>query len=137
MAPEDLLERLAVTLRKEVGPAVEGDYQRTQAFMGAVVLEKIARQLRLADTHRADDDQDTTTMFADLDALLPPDGTPPDLRQAFGNARASVTTSALGQFIESLYAARADLGDPVFTAALARVRSTLRARIDREMEYAR
>ena len=38
MTPSDLLERLAVTFKTEVGPAIEVDYPRTQAFLSAVVL---------------------------------------------------------------------------------------------------
>jgi hypothetical protein len=40
--PPELLGRLATTLREEIGPSVNGGYPRTQAFMAAVVLEKVA-----------------------------------------------------------------------------------------------
>jgi hypothetical protein len=39
MEPEQLLERLATTLRRQIGPAVAEPYPRTQAFMASVVLE--------------------------------------------------------------------------------------------------
>ena len=38
LAPAELLERMAPTLRKEIGPAVDGEYPRTQAFMAAQVF---------------------------------------------------------------------------------------------------
>ena len=47
LAPDELLERIARTLKKEIGPAVEDAYPKTQAFMAAVVLQKLAGQLRL------------------------------------------------------------------------------------------
>ena len=40
------------------------------------------------------------------------------------------------RLIEALYAHRDALGAPTFDAALRRVRATLRARVDRQMEYA-
>ena len=51
MTPSELLERLAVTFRSEVGPAIEAEYPRTQAFISAVVLQKLARQLDLETEH--------------------------------------------------------------------------------------
>jgi hypothetical protein len=53
-APADeLLERVARTLREQVGPAVEEPFAKTQAFMAAVILDKLAGQLR----HRDADEQ--------------------------------------------------------------------------------
>ena len=56
--PDELLERLARTLKKEIGPAVGDAYPKTQAFMAAVVLQKLAGQLRLADEHAAASQRD-------------------------------------------------------------------------------
>ena len=44
--------------------------------------------------------------------------------------------AALCTLIETLYASRAELGAARFDALLGRVRETLRASIDRRMEYA-
>ena len=51
MNPDQLLERIATTLKRDIGPAVLGDYPKTQAFMAAVVLQKLGRQLGLLHMH--------------------------------------------------------------------------------------
>ena len=50
MRPDDLLARLAATLRGEIGPAVVDPFAKTQAFMAAVILERLGRQLGLAES---------------------------------------------------------------------------------------
>ena len=56
-----------------------------------------------------------------------------DAVQALTRSRDAAALCAL---IEALYASRAELGDARFDALLGRVRDTLRASIDRRMEYA-
>ena len=57
--PADLLDRMAATLRTEIGPAVEEPFAKTQAFMAAVILGKLAGQLRgaEADARTADEER--------------------------------------------------------------------------------
>ena len=131
----DLMQRIAATLRRDVGPAVTDDYARTQAFMSAVVLEKLATQLMSESAHVAADATDATTMCDDLQRLLP-DRVPATVRDALEAVIAdSGGVDALNHLVAALYAARSALGKSDFDAALGRVRATLRARIDREMEY--
>ena len=40
MSPDELLRRLAQTLKHEIAPAVGEAYPKTQAYMASVVLEK-------------------------------------------------------------------------------------------------
>ena len=135
MAPDELLARMATTLRTEIGPVVEGTYQRTQAFMAAVVLEKSALEVRLGTEHAAADEHDTRTMLGDVEAMLL--SAPAPLRTALDAAAASPDADALCTLINALYGTRAALGDDAFAAALGRVRVALRASIDRRMEIAR
>ena len=48
LAPDELLDAIAGTLRQQVGPAVAEPFAKTQAFMAAVILEKLAGDLRVA-----------------------------------------------------------------------------------------
>jgi len=66
MSPGKLLERIAATLRRDIGPAVGAAYPRTQAFMAAVVLQKLGRQLALAEAHGAADAAEMKALIADL-----------------------------------------------------------------------
>ena len=134
MTPEELLERMAGTLRHEIGPAVAEPFPKTQAFMASVILEKLARQLRLADAHARADREDRAALVDDLEGRLGASA-PPRVRVALAAARDG-DDAALCELVEALYASRDELGTERFEALLARVRRTLRARLDRQLEFA-
>ena len=135
LAPAALLERIARTLKADIGPAVEAAYPKTQAFMAAVVLQKLAGQLRLADDHAAAGRRDLQELAAELAGELDTT-TPPSLRAAVQALDRNRDTASVSRLIEALYAARSELGEERFTSFIGRVRARLRARIDREMVYA-
>ena len=135
MQPEELLERMARTLRSDIAPAIADPYPKTQAFMASVILEKLARQLRLADAHARADREDQAALVDDL-ARLVGSATPPRLADALKKQAADEGAAALGQLVEALYAERDELGPQRFDELLGRVRRTLRARLDRQLEYA-
>ena len=135
MNHDELLLRIAKTLKQDIGPAVEAAYPKTQAFMAAVVLEKVARQLQLAPEHVAADNTDITALVTDLTHLAPK-GLPSAIQDAISALSARADQSALSNLIEVLYANKTALGDESFNLVLARVREVLRARVDRQMVYA-
>ena len=138
LAPDALLERIARTLKKEIGPAVEAVSPKTQAFMASVVLQKLAGQLRLADEHAAAGRRDLQELATELAGELDTASvdTPPSLRAAVHTVRHDLDTASVSGLIETLYATRSELGEERFASLLSRVRTQLRARIDREMVYA-
>jgi hypothetical protein len=136
MSPDELLKRLAATLKQDIAPAVAADYPRTQAFMTAVVLQKLAEQLRLADAHATAERRERRELLDDLSRLLPHDDSPEALRSALEAMRADRGNPSLCRFIETLYAWRGALGERRFETVLGRVRQTLRSRLDRQMAYA-
>ena len=138
LAPDELLERIARTLKKDIGPAVEAAYPKTQAFMAAVVLQKLAGQLRLADDHAAASRHDLQELATELAGELETaaGGTPPSLQAAVHTVRQDCDTASVSRLIETLYATRSELGEERFARLIGRVRTRLRARIDREMVYA-
>jgi hypothetical protein len=130
----ELLERIATLVRQDIAPAVEADYPRTQAFMSAVVLQKLARQLSLREVHRAADASDVARLAADL--ALAAEAVPEAVAHGLAALSTQPAPAALCTLVAALYAARDELGDERFTAMLGRVRQTLRAQIDRRLEYA-
>lgn len=133
LSPDQLLNRLADTLRERIGPEVGEPYAKTQAFMAAVVLTRVSSQLRLAAGHAAADRQDHILLVADIDRLLPPTS-PQRLHMAVKAVRDDHTNMSI--LLEALYASRDELGDEAFDALLKRVRKSLRSRLDRQLEYA-
>jgi hypothetical protein len=131
-APDELLDAVADTLRREVGPAVGDPFAKTQAFMAAVVLQKLAGQLRAASV---DADVDRETLVAEARAALGATP-PPAVAAALDVLTRDGATAAWRAVVTSLYAARGELGPARFDAALARVRVGLRARLDHVLAYA-
>ena len=135
MSPDELLRRIAQTLKQEIGPAVLEAYPKTQAFMASVVLEKLARQLELAPAHAAAERTEVTALEGDLNALFA-NGAPAGVAAAIAGLASEPNSIGLNAVVEALYAARGELGTERFEQALGRVRQTLRAGVDRQMVYA-
>ena len=136
MSPDELLQRIATTLKRDIGPAIQAEYPKTQSFMAAVVLEKLGRQLGLERAHRAADAADLCALLDDLRGVLGGGETPTRVTDAIQTLARAHDAAALCTLIEALYASRAELGAVRFDALLGRVRETMRASIDRRMEYA-
>jgi len=136
MTDDKLLQRIARTLREEIGPAVNVEYPKTQAFMASVVLQKLGQQLGLSRLHRDAQRADVDALISDLDSALHARSAPLSVQHAFAEFRQARSDPALCRLIESLYAARAELGDRRFSELLGRVRQTLRASVDRQLEFA-
>ena len=136
MSPDELLQRIATTLKRDIGPAIQAEYPKTQSFMAAVVLEKLGRQLGLERAHRAADAADLRALLDDLRGVLGGGEMPASVTGAVQTLTRTRDAAALCALIETLYASRAELGAARFDALLGRVRETLRASIDRRIEYA-
>jgi hypothetical protein len=137
MNQADLLTRIAATMRADVGPAVDDEYAKTQAFMAAVVLQKVARELVTADAHRAANDGDYRALADDLDAELGSiRAVPGAVTAAMTRFRDDHSSESLSELIAALYTTRSELG-ATFAPLLSRVRRTLRAVLDRRLESAR
>ena len=131
MPTDEMLNRLATILRQRIGPEIGEPYAKTQAFMAAVVLQKLARQVNLLEQHTAANSKDSGLLISDLVQLLAIDS-PKQLRvtlDAVQNKDASISI-----FIEALYASRNELGQDRFEIILNRVRRSLRSRLDRQLE---
>ena len=135
MGPEDLLERIAATLRQDIGPAVSEPFAKTQAFMAAVILEKLAREARSYETRVTADAVEAGAMVDDLRAGFGTSPVPPALDRALTEVAAG-EDGGLSRLVGAAYAARPALGDDRFDEVLARIRLTLRARLDRQLAYA-
>jgi hypothetical protein len=132
----DLLQRIAQVLRQDIGPAVEAEYPRTQAFMASVVLQKLSRQLALASEHAAAETDDLTALRADLRELLARASAPAAVSAAVETLGTARDQAALCRLIEAVYAARPALGEARFATLLGRIRQTLRRSVDRRMAVA-
>lgn len=136
MAPDELLARLSSTLRHDIGPAVVEPFPKTQAFMASVILEKLSAQIRLAPAHAEAEAADLAALAADLPGLFGRAPVPPAVAAAADRLSTGDGAAALSALVAALWAERDALGADRFDVVLARARTTMRARVDRQMEYA-
>ncbi len=136
MNEADLLARIADTLRRDIGPAVTDEFAKTQAFMAAVVLQKLAAQLAHTDAHARAQRADMDALIADLEIARTASVLPQTSEQAITTLVRQRDKAALSDLVAALYADREPMGDDLFAQLLNRVRRTLRAEIDRRLVYA-
>ncbi len=122
-----MLNEVIASLRNVIAPAIADPYPKTQAYMAAVILEMVARQVEertdLGTAKRA-------AIELSFEALA--------RNEAVGRLVADLPRNEGGlcQLIERLYAERQHLGEELFTTANKRVRETLRALLDQDLKVA-
>ncbi|HEX4210970.1 MAG TPA: hypothetical protein VHY56_11290 [Candidatus Binataceae bacterium] len=115
-------------MRNVIGPAVTEPFQKSQAYMAAVVLEFVARQVE----ERSDiAEEKQTALHALFQDLL----RSPETNTVVAAAHAE-TEAALCEVIERIYQNRETMGDEAFVIANRRVRQTLRQLLDQELKIA-
>jgi hypothetical protein len=122
------LDEIVMSLRTVIAPGIADPYPKAQAYMAAVILELVSRQveerrdLELAKARALD------ALFDELPGLLG-DHTLPGPDDAGAEAR-------LCRVIDWLYAERARLGPERFASVNTRVRRTLRQLLDEDLKVA-
>jgi hypothetical protein len=128
LSARHLLEEVVASLRTVIAPAIVEPYPKSQAYMAAVILEFVSRQVE--ERHDIDEEKTHTLneLFQDLSSLLA--GKEP--------AVASIPDQEahLCRLIEWLYAEKDRLGPETFAAANQRVRAALRQLLDQELKVA-
>lgn len=132
MEPDEVLGRISATLREQVGPEIADPFARTQAYMAAVVLEKLAGQISRSGADAAADEADRRALGDDLVAMIGSDA-PAPVTAAIAALPGSGT--AVAELVAALYSERAHLGPERFDALLGRVRRTMRAGLERRLQY--
>ena len=122
-----LFDEVIVSLRNVIAPAIAEPYPKAQAYMAAVILEFIARQV----DERVDLAEGKQLALDALFASLPSISA---VKRVSGSGAAS--EAHLCELIERLYAERESLGEEVFTTANRLVRETLRQLLDQDLKVA-
>jgi len=121
-----LLDEVIASLRNVIGRAVEDPYAKAQAFMAAVILEFVARQVE----ERGDVERGRhSALAAAFDDLARIPGVEPLIHHDGPPGAAQLST-----LIERLYTERPRLGESTFAAANKRVRGALRELLDQELK---
>ncbi len=125
---KQLINDVVTALREVIAPAVTEPYAKSQAYMAAVVLEFVARQVE----ERGDLEEQKHSVMMDL--LRDLSGMP----EMEGILRGDqLDEKVLCDLIEQLYANRSRLGEETFSATNRRVRQALRQLLDQDLKVAR
>ena len=115
-------------MRTVIAPAISEPYPKAQAYMAAVILEFVSRQVEERGDIAQGKEQALASLFEDLSKLLSD--------QPLEDREGEDQEARLCRVIEQLYAQRSRLGEDVFTTANQRVRHTLRQLLDEELKVA-
>ena len=128
LSAQRFLDEVIAALRNVIAPAISDPYPKAQAYMAAVILEFVSRQVEERSDIAMGKEQALHALFADLSRLLDDK----ELVERNGEER----EARLCHLIERLYAERNRLGEEVFTAANQRVRQALRQLLDQDLKVA-
>jgi hypothetical protein len=123
-----LLTEITAALRNVIAPAVAEPYPKAQAYMAAVILEFVARQVEERRDIPEEKEHTLHALFADLTTVLTGEQIPA------GGEREQ--EARLCRLIEWLYAEKERLGPEAFEPANQRIRQALRALLDEELKVA-
>ena len=128
---KQLLSEIVASLREVIAPAIAEPYPKAQAYMAAVILEFVARQVEERGDIEEHKHAALLELLHDLSRL-------PDVNRldGFDELGDELNEDGLNKLIEHLYAERGRLGEETFAAANRRVRQTLRKLLDQELKVA-
>jgi hypothetical protein len=126
LSVQQFLAEIISSLRNVIAPAIADPYPKAQAYMAAVILEFVSRQVEERSDIATGKEQTLSALFGDVSKLL-------DEKQLVMN-RGEDGEARLCQLIGQLYTERDWLGEEVFTAANRRVRQALRQLLDQDLK---
>jgi hypothetical protein len=127
LAAHHLLKEVIASLRNVIAPAVADPYPKSQAYMAAVILEFIARQVEERSDSSKEKEHVLEHLFSDLRLLI---------TDKVLTSKDPDQEARLCRFIEWMYTEKDRLGPEAFTAANQKVRTALRQLLDQELKIA-
>jgi hypothetical protein len=137
-----VLDEVVAALRGVIAPAIADPYPKAQAYMTAVILEYVARQVEDRHDLEAEKARALEALFRELPAAL--GGTSLEIEVSAGHRdhpgkpgpNDPDQEARLCRVIEWLYAERERLGPEVFAVANGRIRQTLRQLLNQDLKVA-
>ena len=124
---KQLINEIVTSLREVIAPAIGEPYPKAQAYMAAVVLEFVSRQVE----ERSDIEERKHAVMLELLHDLA------RLPALNGLVRVDhLSDDGLSQLIRGLYTERDRLGEETFTIANRRVRKALRELLNEDLKIA-
>jgi hypothetical protein len=141
MQLKDTLRRISKTCKTVIAPSTQDEYAKTQAYMAAVVLEKIALQIELEKKHELQMASAYQSLVEEVSLILNDEKYSKVLSIEIQNGleifSRNQSRSGLNVFIKQLYMSKETLGEELVNQIKKRARTTMRADIDFRMEFAK
>lgn len=122
---KQLVQEVVASLREVIAPAVIEPYAKSQAYMAAVVLDFVSRQIEERGDLDAHKHAAMLELLRDLARIPALDGI------VLGD---HLSEAGLCDLIGHLYAERGRLGEETFALANRRIRKTLRQLLDEDLK---
>jgi len=123
-----LLNEIITSLQTVIAPAIPDPYPKAQAFMAAVVLEFVSRQVEERHDIVTEKGRTLDALFTDLSAVLEGENLP--------ESDNLPREERLCRLIEWLYGEKDRLGPEAFSTANQRIREALRQLLNEELKIA-
>ncbi len=124
---KQLINEIVTSLREVIAPAIAEPYPKAQAYMAAVILEFVSRQVE----DRGDIEERKHAVMLDLLRDL---SRLPELNRFVRGDH--LHEDGLCELIEHLYAERSRLGEEIFATANRRVHEALRQLLNQDLKVA-
>lgn len=127
IAASQLLDAIVKSLREVIAPAIDEPYPKSQAYMAAVILELVSRQIAGGQEIEQQKRSIVQALYRELSRVPQLDSLVHDDQP--GEAQ-------LSELIERLYLERDRIGEEAFIAANQSIRQALRQMVDQELKIA-
>ncbi len=146
-SPHKFIDEIIASLRNVIAPAIADPYPKAQAYMAAVILEFVARQVEERTDPVVEKQQELARLFRDVEKILVDHGFAQVASAMLENSQSGTLSSPareaypekerLCRLIELLYTYREEMGSQLFAELNQRVRLVLRRLLDQELKVMR
>ena len=124
---KQLINEIVTSLREVIAPSIADPYPKAQAYMAAVILEFVSRQVEERSDLEVQKHTVMLELLRDLSRL-------PEVHRLVHVEQ--LDEEGLCKLIEHLYAERGSLGEETFAMANRRVRQALRELLNQDLKVA-
>ena len=144
LSPHKFIDEIIASLRNVIAPAIADPYPKAQAYMAAVILEYVSRQVEERTDAVVEKQRELATLFHDVGKTLADYGFSQVASVVLDEGQSETALDPaqevqaqekrLCQLIETLYAHREEIGPQLFADLNQRVRASLRRLLDQELK---
>ena len=147
LSPHKFIDEIIASLRNVIAPAIADPYPKAQAYMAAVILEYVTRQVEERTDAVAEKQRELAALFHNVGKTLADHGFSQVVSTVLDDGQSETALDpaqevqaqekCLCRLIETLYAHREEMGPELFAELNQRVQASLRRLLDQELKVVR